>query len=154
MAPSVERWNGRPYSPHPARDGAIEVFDPKTGTLLTSVSPTGTARALGLSAGALAVFLKRVDGSFAIERYAIPGGRLIASTPVNSHAAFENLDIAGKWIVYRVRRQIRLIGPLGGDRLLIRAPTLPIGVSIEGRRVAWAENDRGRHRIRAILAPR
>jgi hypothetical protein len=28
----------------------------------------------------------------------------------------------------------------GGDRLLFRAPTLPVGVSIEGRRVAWAEN--------------
>lgn len=153
IAPSVERWNGFRHRSHPARDGAVELLDPKTGMLLTSVFPTGTARALALSAGALAVFLERGDGSLVIERYAIPAGTLIAATSVDAHASFEAFDIAGKWIVYRVRREIRVIGPLGGDRLLIQARERPLGLSIEGRRVAWAENGPGRHVIRTVLAP-
>jgi hypothetical protein len=153
VAPSLEHWSGFDRRVRPVRNGAIEVLDPKTGVLLTSVFPSGTARALALSAGALAVFLERGDGSRAIERYSVPAGTLIAATPVDSHAAF-TLDIAGKWIVYRVRHQVRLIGPLGGDRLLTTARDAPLGLSIEGRRVAWAENRPGRHAIRTALAPR
>jgi hypothetical protein len=152
VAETDDPWEGD-EDPQPAEDGAIEVLAPRTGALVTSISPTGTAHALALSRGALAVLLKRSDGSFVIERYTVPAGTLLASTPVDARAAFGRLDIAHKWIVYSARRQIRIVGPLGGDRLLLRARTLPIGVSIEARRVAWAENDRGRHRIRAILAP-
>jgi hypothetical protein len=153
VAETDDPWEGDD-DPQPAEGGAIEVLAPRTGALVMSVSPTGTAHALALSRGALAVLLKRSDGSFVIERYTVPAGTLRASTPVSARAAFGRLDIAHKWIVYSADRQIRIVGPLGGDRLLVRARTLPIGVSIEGRRVAWAENAFGRHRIRAILAPR
>jgi len=154
VARADDTWEGAEEELRPAEDGAVEVLAPRTGALVMSVSPTGTAHALALSRGALAVLLKRSDGSFVIERYTVPAGTLLASTPVDARAAFGRLDIAHKWIVYSAGRQIRIVGPLGGDRLLLRARTLPIGVSIEGRRVAWAENDRGRHRIRAIVAPR
>jgi hypothetical protein len=153
VAETEDPWEG-PGDPQPAEDGAVEVLAPRTGALVMSVSPTGTAHALALSSGALAVLLKRSDGSFVIERYMVPAGTLLASTRVDARAAWGGFDIARKWIAYSAGRQIRIVGPLGGDRLLLRARTLPIGVSIEGRRVAWAENDRGRHRIRAILAPR
>ena len=67
------------------------------------------------------------------------------------------IDIGEKWIVYRVGRRIRLIGPGGASRPFIhtsRTLSTPIGLSIEGRRVAWATNGVGSHRIRALLAPR
>jgi hypothetical protein len=153
VAKTDDPWQG-PEDPQPAENGAVEVLAPRTGALVMSVSPTGSAYALALSRGALALLLKRTDGSYVIERYTVPAGTLLASTTVSARAAFGRLDIAHKWIVYSAGRQIRIVGPLGGDRLLLRAPTFPIGVSIEGRRVAWAENNRGRHRIRAILAPR
>jgi len=46
----------------------------------------------------------------------VPAGTLLASTPVDARAAFGTLDIAHKWIVYSAGRQIRIVGPLGGDR--------------------------------------
>jgi hypothetical protein len=117
-----------------------------------SVAPEGTARALAVSARALAVLVRRADAGAAIVRYAIPEGTLLSATPVSAAAADE-LDIAGNWIVYHSRRQIHLVGRRGGDRLLAIAIGRPIGVSIEGRRVAWAENAAGLHRIRTATAP-
>jgi hypothetical protein len=118
-----------------------------------SVSPTGTVRALALSATALAVLVKHTGGGLAIERYAIPAGTLITSTPVSARASSQVLDISGRWIVYRVGRYIRIVDDLGGNRLLAIALGIPIGVSIEGRRVAWAENALARHRFRAAFVP-
>jgi hypothetical protein len=154
VAPSANPFEGD--EAQPAENGAVEVVNPRTGTLLVSVSPTGTVRDLALSADALAVLLERTDGSHVIERYAIPAGTLLASTAVNERTA-AGIDIGDKWIVYRVGRQIRVIGPGGASRPLIstnRAYNTPTGVSIEGRRVAWATNGDGLHRIRAVLAPR
>ena len=123
VAETADPWEGN-EDPQPAEDGAVEVLAPRTGVLVMSVSPTGTARALALSSGALAVLLKRSDGSFVIERYTVPAGTLLASTPVDARAALGGFDIARKWIVYSAGRQIRIVGPLGGDRLLASSPHL------------------------------
>jgi hypothetical protein len=152
VAPA-NHWDGSALDPQPAENGPVNVLDPSTGTVVMSVSPTGTVKALALSAGALAALVQRNDGSFVIERYAIPTGTLV-STPVNVNVALEVLDIAGKWIVYHVGREIRIVDDLGGDRLLTVALRDPIGVSIEGRRVAWAENVGRTHRFRAAFTPR
>lgn len=155
VAPSADPWEGPP-DPLPAENGPVNIVNPRTGALLTSVSPTGTVRALALSADALAVLVQHTDGSLAIERYALPAGTLLASTTVNQSTA-PRIDIGDKWIVYRVGRQIRLIGPGGVSRPLIRTSrtlNTPLGLSIEGRRVAWVTNGNGLHRIRALLAPR
>jgi hypothetical protein len=154
LAPSADPLQEDPDSV-PAENGPIDVVDPGTGTAVMSVSPTGTVRALALSADALAVLVQRTDSSLAMERYALPGGTLLASTTVNQRTA-RGIDIGDKWIVYRVGRRIRLIGPGGASRLLIhtsRTLSTPIGLSIEGRRVAWVTNGVGSHRIRALLAP-
>ena len=42
---------------------------------------------------------------------------------------------------------------VGARHLLLVAPHRPFDVSIEGNRVAWAENGGGRHRVRAATAP-
>jgi hypothetical protein len=155
VAPSAELWEGAPEM-QPVDDGPVHVVNPTTGTSVATVFPTGMVRALALSVDALAVLVERTDGSRVIERYALPAGTLLASTLVHRRTAAE-IDVGGKWIVYRVGRRIRLIGPGGASRPLIhtsRTLSTPIGVSIEGRRVAWVTNGVGSHRIRALLAPR
>jgi hypothetical protein len=152
VAPSDDPWGG-PEDPQPAENGPVKVLDPRTGAPVMSVSPTGTVRALALSATALAVLVKHTGGGLAIERYAIPAATLITSTPVSARASSQVLDISGRWIVYRVGRYIRIVDDLGDNRLLAIALGIPIGVSIEGRRVAWAENALGRHRFRAAFVP-
>jgi hypothetical protein len=153
LAPAAATWAGSDATAPAAENGPIEVRDAASGALLMSVSPTGTVRALALSRTELAALIEAADGSLRIDRYALPAGTLLASTAVSERTTPE-IDMAGKWIVYRVSRKIRLIGPQGGSRLLIQTENMPINVSIEGRRVAWAANGGGQHRIRALLVPR
>jgi hypothetical protein len=73
----------------------------------------GMARALALSRGDNSQScLSEPRGSFVIERYSLPEGTLHASTPLDARAAVGGLDIAHKWILYSVGREIRIIGPL------------------------------------------
>jgi hypothetical protein len=60
------------------------------------------------------------------------------------------IDIAATRIVYHVGRKIFLLdGVTGKTSLLAVSHEPPVGLSIDGRRVAWAENVR----IRAITLP-
>jgi hypothetical protein len=155
-APALDPWeeaaNVSP-SPRPAEDGPVDVVNAKTGDPVMTVSPTGTVRALALSADALAVLVQAAPhGQQRIERYAIPDGTMLASTRVRPRGVHA-LDIAGKWIAYSAFHRIKLIDQLGHKQLLFFASHRPIDVSIEGDRVAWAENGSGRHRIRAASVP-
>ena len=155
-APALDPWEEAAKfvpSPRPAEDGPVNVVNAKTGDPIMTVSPTGTVRALALSADALAVLVQAAPhGQQRIERYAIPDGTLLTSTQVRPRGVHA-LDIAGKWIVYSAFHRIKLIDPLGHKQLLVRPAHRPIDVSIEGNRVAWAENGSGRHRIRAASVP-
>jgi hypothetical protein len=150
-APAVASWQGDDTSTRPAENGPVNVVDADTGTPVVTVSPTGTVQDLALSSDSLAVLVKKADGTHAIERYAVPAGTMMSSTSVGDQA--RDLDVAGKWIVYQVWRRINLIDPLGDRQLLLMAPHRPLDVSIEGNRVAWAENGGGRHRVRAATVP-
>jgi hypothetical protein len=52
-------------------------------------------------------------------------------------------------IAYRVGRSIHVVGR--GE--VARAAAAPIGLSIDGRRIAWAENVRGSGRIQSLTLP-
>ena len=149
-APAPASWQDQNII-RPAEKGPVDIVDADTGAPVASVSPAGTVEELALSSHSLAVLLERADGTHAIERYGIPSGSMLSSTPVGGAA--QDLDLAKKWIVYRVWRRIKLIDD-GGDRHLLKiTPHRPFDVSIEGTRVAWAENGGGRHRIRAVMVP-
>jgi len=151
VAPSADQWEDQTDVP-PAENGPVLVVNPTTGASVATVAPAGTVRALALSVRALAALVERTDGSLVVERYALPAGTLVSSATVNQRTD-PRIDIGDKWTVYRVGRRVRLIGPGGATRPLIHTAFSPIGLSIEGRRVAWATNGDGLHRIRAVLAP-
>lgn len=133
-------------------DGPVLVVNARTAAPVVSVSPIGTARALALSRDGeeLAVLVRQASGRV-IEHYAIPSGTLLTTTSLPDDVSIDSVDISQRGIVYRAGHGIHLINRLGNDRLLITIPSRPIGVSIEGRRVAWGQNSHGHHRIRAIL---
>jgi hypothetical protein len=57
--------------------------------------------------------------------------------------------------VFSTGRTIRLLDSrTRATSVLATAGSRPIGLSVSGRRVAWAENIRGRGRIRALTLPR
>ena len=56
-------------------------------------------------------------------------------------------------IVYRVKKAIKVLDARTGALTpLAVAKASPIGLGIEGRRVAWAENVNGRGRIMSLIS--
>ena len=137
---------GIPSLPAVAENGPVEVYD-LAGRKISTVNPVGTVRVVALSWPQLGVLVRRHDRTQAIERYNATSGALIATTVVPSTAADLALGTGGP--VYRVGRAIYTIRA-GHPALVWRAKAQPIGLSIEGRRVAWAVNLEGRGRIVAL----
>jgi hypothetical protein len=129
-----------------ALNGPVDVYS-LSGTRLTHVVPAGTAREVALSWPDLAVLVKRMDGTTALEHYDAGSGALLTST--NVPGASSSLAIGSGGIVFLVNKRINTIRA-GRPALLWRSTGYPIGLSIEGRRVAWAVNGR----IRSLNLPR
>jgi hypothetical protein len=135
--------------PRPAEDGPVTVST-RGGTVISRVTPAGTVGGIALAWPNLAVLVQRHDGTKAVEVYDASNGLRKSATAVPADAS--DLSIGTGGLVYRVGRSIYTIGA-GGPRLLWRAQVTPIGLSVEGNRVAWAANVGGRGRIVALTLP-
>jgi hypothetical protein len=134
-----------------APNGPVDVYD-LSGHRLAQVAPEGTVSEVALSWPDLAVIVTRPDGTTAIERYDAAHERLIAttSTPDTTRDATD-LSIGTGAIVFREGNTIYRWWDTGSSpSVLWRSHGKPVGLSIEGRRVAWAANGR----IRALTLPR
>lgn len=138
--------------PHPVANDPVQIRSARTGALIAKFSPHGTVLDVALSAATVAVITQDV-GTQRVERFSATTGAPIRSTAVAG--APVDLSAAGTTVVYRTGRTIlSLTGASDTPRHVATATATPIGLSIESRRVAWAENvrigDRIRGRIRAI----
>jgi len=125
----------------------------RRGRLVATVAAPGRVTAVALSHSTLALLVdvpsgQRIElfdarttvarGTFSAPRYTAP-----------------ELSVAGMNVVFRAGKTIYLLnGRRRSERILASAGSTPIGLSIEGRRVAWAESVGYRGRIRAIFLPR
>ncbi len=135
-------------SPSAAAGGPVEIRDATTGALLTSFAPAGLVTAVALSSQLVAVLVETPGGT-SIEWYdpvtGAPLGSLAAPGTAPSLSAF------GELVVFRSGRNVRLLDAAAGTaRLLARAAATPIGLSIEGGRVAWAESFADHGQVRAV----
>jgi hypothetical protein len=152
-ASTTIRTTERNPVPRPARNGSVEIRDAVSGEVKATFAPSGTVVAVALTTATAAGLVH--DGKRArVEVYdARKGSRLArASVPLGA----KDLSIAGRTIVYRVGRTIYVLDwRRGAPTKLAVAKARPYGLSIEGRRVAWAENlSRGMSRVRAVtLSP-
>jgi hypothetical protein len=134
-----------------APNGPVNVYD-LSGHRLAQVVPQGTVSEVALSWPDLAVIVTRSDATTVIERYDAAHERLIAatSTPDTTRDATD-LSIGTGAIVFREGNTIYRWWNIGSSpSVLWRSHGKPVGLSIEGRRVAWAANGR----IRALTLPR
>jgi len=131
----------------------IEVRDAVTGALVAEVEPDGLPLAVALSPHRLAV-LARSKGRLHVSWYDAASGRRLGSLAVPPRAT-PQLAASDRVVVYRVGRLITGIDLVSGRaHRLVKAAATPIGLSLEGTRLAWAENVRGTGRIRALsLSP-
>ena len=138
--------DGRPLA---ALDASVDVRDVATGSIVTSISPDTPPVAVGLSNTVLAV-LGRSSGRLVLSWYDSNTGKQLGTLRLPPGAA-PMLSVSDSTIVFRVGRSIRVVAVHGKRvRTVARATATPIGLSITGSRIAWAENVGGRGRIRAI----
>ena len=124
----------------------IEVRHVGSGRLQQTIVATGHAQAIALSRSVVAVLTER-----RLSVYTRASGARLATVRVPAETAPE-LSAAGRRVVFHAGRTIWLTSGRRLRRLAV-AEAAPIGLSIEGRRVAWAENVGGRGRIRAVSLP-
>ena len=150
-ADQVTQFSDPASPPFAAPDMSVEVFDTVTASRLGQFTPAGTVRALALSGTLGAVVDEAADGTRAIERYSTATGGRIGSTAV---AAGDTLVVHGNTLVYAVGNQVEAMNATTGARqVLATSPGSPIGLSVAGKRVAWAVNVHGHGRVLAVTLP-
>jgi hypothetical protein len=138
--------DGRPTA---AAGVAMEIVDLASGAPIAHAAPQGVPLGISLSSTLLAA-LERMPDGLRLAWYDRATGAPEGSVSV---PATTTADIAAgaDAIVYRVGRSIRVVDTgTTKSRELTRAASAPVGLSLEGQRVAWAENLKGTARVRAL----
>ena len=138
--------NGRPLA---SADLPIDVVATATGKRIASVVPQGVPIAIALSAHVLAT-LERTPLGVRLAWYDPATGHARGAVPVPKTTA-ASLTVSDLVIVFHVGRSLRAVNVATHHvRVLAKAAASPIGVSLEGTRLAWAENLPFYARIRAL----
>jgi hypothetical protein len=136
--------------PEPSAGLPVEIRDVGSGTVLATIVPGATPIALALTPGVLAL-LEQVKSGRHLAWYDTATGALRGDVPVPADTSPE-LTANDQEIVFRVGRSIRAASvATRAIRTLTKAASTPIGLSLDGTRLAWAENVDGRGRIRALV---
>jgi hypothetical protein len=150
LLPARQSGNAADQWSVPPTDNPLVIRNLATGSLVVQIPPAGGSfHEVALSGNTVAAFVDRSDGRH-VERYDASSGRLIDSTLVP--ASSSDLSLAGARAVFRSGRKIELIAAGSTTVATIAvAAADPIGLSVSGNRVAWAENRRGTGRIVAVV---
>jgi hypothetical protein len=137
------------------RDEArVEIRNARSGALLKSFTAPGTALAVASSARYVAVLVQ--NGSRLELRRFRADGMALGSSTVPSTVGRYDFSLGSRAIVYATRGRIFATDAETGKTMVVARPKAPpVGVSVLGRRVVWAENvTRNRALIRAVVLPR
>jgi Tol biopolymer transport system component len=146
----VSPANGKARKIAPVPHSPVELRDALTGRLIKRFRINGYARAGALGADYVALLVDHEPG-VRVEIYGLNGRFRTANFAGSS---VRNISAAGRAVVFATGRVIRrLDARTGAVNTLATARRKPVGLTIEGRRVVWAENGRGTARIRALTAP-
>ena len=138
--------NGHPYA---GADLPIELVNADTGASIARVQPQGTPLAIALSPHVLST-LERTPLGLRLAWYDSQTGQPTGSVSV-PEAASPEVSTSDRVAVYRVGRSVHAVD-LTTNRvtLLVKTAATPIGLSVDGGRLAWAENVKSGGRIRAL----
>ena len=133
----------------PVADPRIDVVDTRTGAAISEITPAGAPVALAFAPHVLAT-LERTPLGLRLAWYDPATGAPSGSVPV-AHAASPELTASDQLVVFHVGRALRAVDVATHQvRTIGRSAALPIGLSLEGGRLAWADNVNGTGRIRAL----
>jgi len=130
----------------------LQLRDVRSGRLIARVAYRGQGKGIALSPSFAAVLTHDTTGTHVALYNARDGS---AAGIVRVRGSATDLSISGTRVVFRSGRSIWMFDARRKHvSLLATAKATPIGLSMEGRRVAWAENLAHAARIRAISVPR
>ncbi len=135
----------------PAANGSapIEVVSATTGAAVSDVQPDGVPLAIALSPRVLAVLTYR-NRHDRISWYDPRNGTMVGSIRL-LHRAAPQLAASNRVVVYRIGRWLRGIAVDSGRiRKLAHTSGVLAGLSLQGNRLAWAEDNGGTGRIRTL----
>jgi Tol biopolymer transport system component len=128
----------------------VEFFDVATGRPTKRFTIDGRAKGIAFGSGYVALLVDHEPG-LRVELYDLNGGlRTAAAVPPSVRtvsAAGHNVVFAAGRVIRRLDARSRAVAGLTTAR------RMPVGLTIEGHRVVWAENTAGRSRVRAVIAP-
>jgi hypothetical protein len=142
--------SGRSFDwPRAATNGAVVVYDTGAHRPVTAFRPDGIVRAIALSP-ARAVVLVQQGKDFQIDWYDALTGVRRGSAPV-PRAVAHMLATDGRVVAYAVGRSIRVLdlGKLA-SRIVGKAASPPVGLSIASGRLVWGENTAERGRVVSV----
>lgn len=140
---------GKGGEPKPSADLPIDIVVTSTGRRVASVVPQGVPVAIALAPHVLAT-LEQTPLGVRLAWYDPATGDVRGAVPVPKATA-ASLTASDDLIVFHVGRSLRAVSVATHRvRVLARAAALPVGVSLEGHRLAWAENLPHAARIRAL----
>jgi hypothetical protein len=136
-------------TPQAGADLPISVVDASTGQDISAAVPQGVPVAIALSTRYLAA-LERTPVGLRLAWYDRATGRPAGSVPVSKRTA-PTLTMNDRLIVFRVGPNLRAV-KIASHKVRTLAQTVgaPLGLSLEGGRLAWAENLRTSGRVRAL----
>jgi len=140
---------GKHGRPQPSADLPIDIVTTATGRRIASVVPQGVPIAIALSEHVLAT-LEQTPLGVRLAWYDAQTGRVRGAVPVPRSTA-PSLTTSDQLVVFHVGKSLRAVTVATHRvRVLATATATPVGVSIEGSRLAWAENLPLYARIRAL----
>jgi TolB protein len=136
----------------PDAHSAVDVRDARTGARIAFFTLTGYADSEALLALSRSYVALRVEAD-RLHVHRPSTGALVASTRVPRNVGAIAVSDSGI-VAFHVGRQIRAFDvKTRAARLIVTAAAKPVGLSIDGRRLAWVENRRNRAVIRAVTLP-
>jgi Tol biopolymer transport system component len=136
-------------TPMPRRS-LVELRRPN-GTKISSFVVTAEPSAIALDGARVA--LLGTKGKHRSLQVWSSGGHLLRRLSVPQSTSPDYVGLAGRWVVFYSRGGIRLLDWRSGRVSLLELVRYPVGISVEGNRVAWAEQSRKGSRIRAAMLP-
>jgi hypothetical protein len=133
----------------PIENGPVYIRSASTGDPVATITPVGFPLAIALGRKRVALTVGKADGTRQLELYDADTGAPVSSIVLSTEAG-ARLDLDQGRVVYHRGRVIKIFAE-GRSQVLAFAAATPIGLSIEARRVTWAENVGGRGRIRSVV---
>ena len=136
----------------PDAHSAVDVRDARTGARIAFFTVAGYADSEALLALSRSYLALRLAAD-RLHVYRPSTGALVASTRVPRNVGRIAVSDSGI-VAFNAGRQIRAFDvQTRAERLILTAAATPVGLSIDGRRLAWVENRRNRATIRAVTLP-